>query len=92
MRPTFSYKDAADATQLMTVSLSSVNFRPAHQAFNYCVAQLLPFGFDDIKFTKVNFDFNSDKINPEMSAKVDKLIRYVKADRKVKKNYCRRTY
>jgi outer membrane protein OmpA-like peptidoglycan-associated protein len=85
MRPTFAYKDAADATENMRIGLSSVNFRPAHQQFNHCIAKLLPFGFEDVNFTRVNFDINSDKLNDEMVAKLDKIIKYVKIDRTVRR-------
>ena len=80
MRPIFTYKDAADATEVMNIGLSSVNFREAHRAFNHCVAELLPFGFDDVNFTKVNFEFNSDQLNSEMRENIDRVIKFVKHD------------
>ena len=85
MRPTFAYKDAADSTQGMVVGLSSVNFRPAHQQFNYCVARLLPFGFEDVNFTRVNFEFNSDTLTDDTKSKLDKIVKYVKTDSTVKR-------
>ncbi|MEM7208383.1 MAG: OmpA family protein [Pseudomonadota bacterium] len=85
MRPMFSYKDAADATELLKIGLSSVNFRDAHQQFNHCVAKLLPYGFDDISFTKVNFEFNGDVLSADDKERIDKVVEYVKTDRKVRR-------
>ncbi len=85
MRPTFAYKDAADATQSMVIGLSSVNFRPAHQQFNHCIARLLPFGFEDVSFTRVNFEFNSDVLTEDTKSKLDKIVKYVKTDSTVKR-------
>lgn len=85
MRPTFSYKDAADATESMHVGLSSVNFRPAHREFNHCIAKLLPFGFEDVNFTRVNFKINGDELSDETKSKLDKIVKYVKLDRTVKR-------
>ena len=85
MRPTFTYKDAADGSESMLVGLSSVNFRPAHQQFNHCIAKLLPYGFEDVNFTRVNFEINSDNLSAETKFKLDKIVNYVRKDNTVKR-------
>lgn len=84
-RPTFSYKDAADATEILLVSLSPVNFRAAHKHFNYCIAELLPFGFDDVSFVNINFESNSDTLSEATKSRLDKVIKYIRIDSTVKR-------
>ena len=85
MRPAFSYKDAAEGSEMLIVGLSAVNFRPAHQQFNHCIARLLPFGFEDVHFTNVRFDTNSDQFDEEMRERIDRVVRWVKTDSTVKR-------
>jgi hypothetical protein len=46
------------------VSLSSVNFRVKYQAFMDCLDGLLPYSFNDIAFSVLSYDKNSDQLSP----------------------------
>jgi len=58
MFPTFAYNSWSNKQDQVSVSLSAVNFQPVYDQFLDCVANLLPYSFDDIAETFVYFDFN----------------------------------
>ena len=53
--PTFFYQDWQNSSDKISVGLSSVNFRQAYWAFLQCRDNLLPYSFEDIAFTVMNY-------------------------------------
>lgn len=61
--PTFQYRDWYRQNRAVRVSLSSVNFRVKYQAFIDCLSGLLPYSFNDIAFSVLTYDKNSDQLS-----------------------------
>ena len=61
--PTFQYRDWYRQDRPVRVSLSSVNFRVKYQAFMDCLSGLLPYNFNDIAFSVLSYDKNSDELS-----------------------------
>ena len=81
----FNYKDAADGTDNIEVGLSPINFNQAHHTFSACLVDILPYGFDDVNFTRVNFQTNSNTLSDSARRALDKVIRYYKSDSTVQR-------
>ncbi|GAA5213074.1 OmpA family protein [Corallincola platygyrae] len=78
MQPTLYYSDWHQRRDKVAVGLSSVNFRQQYYKFLSCVDQLLPFGFEDIAYTVLNYKSNSDQLNKESQRKLDMIGEYLK--------------
>jgi len=79
MQPTFFYRDWYNKNDDIAVAVSSVNFAQQHQKFMTCVSQLLPYSFDDISFTTLNYRKNSvvlDKRSQRKLAKIQNYLQY----------------
>ncbi|XHF85789.1 OmpA family protein [Vibrio sp. HN007] len=76
--PTFSYADWVSRDQRVEVALSSVLFRQKYDAFSFCVSQLLPYSFEDISFTILHYDRNSDQLNKASQKRLAQIAEYVK--------------
>lgn len=78
MQPTFFYQDWYNKNDQVSVAMSSVNFAPQHQKFMQCVSQLLPYSFDDISFTTLNYHKNSDALDTRSKRKLKMIQDYLK--------------
>ncbi|MCU8010519.1 flagellar protein MotY [Shewanella sp. SM74] len=56
MEPTFYYADWYNESNKIAVGLSSANFGRKYTEFKACLAHLLPYSFEDIAFTVLNYD------------------------------------
>lgn len=80
MNPAFYYRDMADRSDRVAVSLSPVNFQGVYDQFLDCVEQLLPYDFWEIQYTMVHFDFNGTSLTESDKAKLDVLAEFIKYD------------
>jgi outer membrane protein OmpA-like peptidoglycan-associated protein len=80
MNPSFYYREWADRSDRVAVSLSPVNFQGVYDQFLECVEQLLPYDFWEIQYTMVHFDFNGSKLSDSDKAKLDVLAEFIKYD------------
>ncbi|SIQ17292.1 OmpA family protein [Aeromonas sp. RU39B] len=78
--PTFQYRDWYRQNNAVRVSLSNVNFRVKYQAFVDCMNNLLPYSFDDIAFTILTYEKNSDKLSAASRRRLAMIGDYLKAD------------
>lgn len=78
--PTFYFDDWYRNGQLTSVGLSSVNFRARYDAFLDCQANLLPYSFEDIAFSVLNYVNNQDVLTDHSSQRLAMISEYVKAD------------
>lgn len=78
--PSFLFKDWYHRGQSVRVSLSSVGFPVRYQAFLSCLNNLLPYSFDDIAFSVLNYESNSDRLTPYSQRRLEQIAQYVKAD------------
>ncbi|CCQ12448.1 Sodium-type flagellar protein MotY [Pseudoalteromonas luteoviolacea B = ATCC 29581] len=78
--PTFYYKDWANKVDYISVALSSVNFKQAYWAFLQCRDMLLPYSFEDIAFTVMNYKKNSSELTRESRKRLEMIGEYLKND------------
>lgn len=78
--PTFYFDDWYRNGQPTGVGLSSVNFRARYAAFLDCQANLLPYSFEDIAFSVLNYVNNDDVLTIHSSQRLAMIAEYVKAD------------
>lgn len=76
--PTFSYADWLSQNQRVEVSLSSVTFQQKYDAFTFCLSQLLPYSFEDISFTILHYDRNSDQLNKASQKRLAQIAEYIR--------------
>lgn len=78
--PTFYYQDWQNSADKIAVGISSVNFKQAYWAFLQCRDELLPYSFEDISFTIMNYQSNSSKLTKSSQQRLDKIAEYLKND------------
>lgn len=82
-QPTFYYDDGYNRFDQVAVALSSANFRKGYERFIGCVGSLLPFNFDDIQLTVLNYEKNSNRLNLESRRRLSMVAEYLKHDETV---------
>jgi sodium-type flagellar protein MotY len=78
--PTFQYRDWYRQNRAVRVSLSNVNFRVKYQAFMDCLNGLLPYSFNDIAFSVLTYDKNSDSLSASSKRRLAMISEFIKAD------------
>jgi outer membrane protein OmpA-like peptidoglycan-associated protein len=78
--PTFYFESWYGEGRATAVGLSSINFRDKYQSFRQCVSRLLPYSFDDISFTVLNYQSNSDQLTPRSKKRLRMIGEYAKYD------------
>lgn len=78
MNPTFFYQDWYSQNDSVAVGVSAVNFAPQHDAFMECVSQLLPYSFEDISFTTLNYKKNTEQLDRRSQNKLKMIQDYLK--------------
>ncbi|OIN26578.1 flagellar protein MotY [Vibrio barjaei] len=76
--PTFSYQDWQSRDERIEVSLSSVLFQAKYNVFSDCIANLLPYSFEDISFTILHYDRNSEQLNKTSQHRLQQITEYVR--------------
>lgn len=80
MNPLFSYSDWYNEENRIQVQVSAVNFQKRYADFLDCVAQLLPFNFDDIAFTVLNYEAQTTELTAGSKRKLLRIGEYLKHD------------
>ncbi len=83
LMPTFARPLRDDTSVAASVALSPVNFRSAYRQYTECIGQLLPFTFDDMKNTIIEFPLEQAELSASAQKKIDALLRYIALDRSV---------
>lgn len=78
MSPTFFYRDWYNANDSVSVGVSAVNFADQHMAFMDCVSKLLPYSFEDISFTTLNYKKNTQILDRRSQEKLKMIRDYLK--------------
>lgn len=81
--PTFSYADWQSRDRSIEVSLSSVMFQPQYNAFSQCISKLLPYSFEDISFTILHYDRNSEQLNKASQKRLAQIADYVRYNKDI---------
>ncbi|WP_165310629.1 flagellar protein MotY [Vibrio ziniensis] len=77
--PTFSYQDWQSRDQRIEVALSSVLFQAQYNVFSDCIANLLPYSFEDISFTILHYDRgNSVDLNKASQKRLAQIAEYIR--------------
>ncbi|NOH62735.1 OmpA family protein [Vibrio sp. RE88] len=76
--PTFSYQEWQSRDQRIEVSLSSVLFQRSYNAFSDCIANLLPYSFEDIAFTILHYDRSSVQLNKASQKRLAQIAEYIR--------------
>ncbi|WP_245907097.1 flagellar protein MotY [Photobacterium sanctipauli] len=77
--PTFSYQDWQQRNKLVEVGLSAVAFQTSYNQFSQCLDNLLPYSFEDIAFTVLHYDQDSEELNKasqQRLAQISDFVRY----------------
>lgn len=81
MFPTFAYQSPLVNNDKVSVALSAVNFQPVYDEFLDCVANLLPYSFDDIAETYVYFDFNRSAFTKQTREALSRIGAWLAVDK-----------
>ncbi len=76
--PTFSYRDWVNRDRRVEVSLSAVSFQASYNQFSACVDNLLPYSFEDISFTVLNFERGSEELNKPSQQRLTQIAEFVR--------------
>jgi sodium-type flagellar protein MotY len=72
----------ADADAMVRLGLSPVNFQRAADQYEQCIAQLLPFSFEQMANTTIQFDRDRADLDRAARKKIDLLLLYARAERR----------
>lgn len=78
--PTIFYQDWNNRNDAVSVALNSSNFMPSYYAFSDCVANLLPFSFEDIAYTVLSYKKSSVELTKYSQRRLDMIGEYLKED------------
>ncbi|MCL1079339.1 OmpA family protein [Parashewanella spongiae] len=80
MQPTFYYADWNNKSRRVAVGLSSVNFHRKYNIFKQCLSNLLPYSFNDIAFTVLNFKEGGTELTRLSQQQMNKVQEYLSYD------------
>ncbi|WP_394133185.1 OmpA family protein [Shewanella maritima] len=80
MEPTFYYADWYDPSLEIAVGISSANFQSTYGKFRACLANLLPYGFDEIAFTVLNYQEGGTKLTRFSQQQLNRVQEYLSHD------------
>ncbi len=78
--PTIYYQDWNNRYDAVAVALNSSNFEQSYFSFSQCVANLLPYNFEDIAYTVLSYKKNSVKLTNYSKRRLDMIGDYLKED------------
>lgn len=81
--PTFYFPDWYNNNQVVSVGLSSINFIQTYNDFNDCIAQLLPYNFDDISYSILRYKSNGPLLTPFSKKRLKMIGNYIKYDESI---------
>lgn len=81
----FAYSDYGK--QQERFALTPIDFQPTYRQYAKCVGKLLPFNYRQIRYTSVFFGTDGMSLDDTDKASLDKIARYVLADKEVGRLY-----
>lgn len=78
--PTIYYQDWYNKVDKVAVSLNASNFYMQYKQFVDCVANLLPYSFDDISYTILTYELNSTDLTQYSERQLNMIGEYLKED------------
>ncbi|WP_153913726.1 flagellar protein MotY [Shewanella sp. TC10] len=80
MQPTFYYADWYNQSDKVAVGLSAANFGGQYRQFRSCLSTLLPYGFDDIAFTVLNYEEGGTNLTRFSKQQLNRVQEYLSYD------------
>ncbi|MCL1065495.1 OmpA family protein [Shewanella olleyana] len=80
MQPTFYYADWYNKSDKVAVGLSAANFGGQYRQFRSCLSTLLPYGFDDIAFTVLNYEEGGTNLTRFSKQQLNRVQEYLSYD------------
>lgn len=77
MNPTFYYNHWYNQENSISVGISSAKFKKAYSDFVFCVSNLLNYSFDDIAFSVLNYQSDSDELTVASKARFEKIKKFI---------------
>lgn len=81
--PTFYFHDWYNNKQMVSVGLSSINFNKSYNEFNNCIAQLLPYNFDDISYSILHYKKDGALLTQFSKKRLKMIGDYIKHDKTI---------
>jgi outer membrane protein OmpA-like peptidoglycan-associated protein len=78
--PTIYYQDWYNQYDKVSVGLNASNFAVPYQQFAECVANLLPYSFQDIAYTVLTYQFNNTRLTKFSQKRLAMIGEYLKED------------
>ena len=83
MQPTIYYSDWHNGHDQVAVAISAVNFHDRYDDFLECVAQLLPYSFEDISFTVLQYHERTDELTNASKRRLMQIGEYLRHDQDI---------
>ena len=83
MEPTFFYSDWYDERSKVAVGISAANFGGKYREFKMCLSNLLPYSFDDIAFTVLNYEEGGTELTRFSKYQLKKVQEYLSYDAEI---------
>ncbi len=78
--PTLYYQDWLNDIDSVAVALNASNFKQQYRQFNACIANLLPFNFEDIAYTVLTYKRESSELTKYSQRRLNMIGEYLKED------------
>lgn len=78
--PTVYYQDWLNDIDSVAVALNASNFKQHYREFNACIANLLPFNFEDISYTVLTYKQESSALTDYSQRRLNMIGEYLKED------------
>jgi len=85
MTPIFNFKDWGDGRDDVSAVLSTVRYREALGKFRVCMGKIIPYDFENVKNTMVNFETAKYNLSKNSRRKLDAVVAYLTRDPSVKR-------
>jgi len=79
----FSGTQVSSSGSNMRVALEARNFSAGYSKYQRCIAELIPYTFNQLSRTLINYATNADNLSAAVKGQLDKIVRYTKADSRV---------
>jgi len=79
----FSSTQVSSSGSNMRVALEARNFSAGYSKYQRCIAELIPYTFNQLSRTLINYATNADNLSAAVKGQLDKIVRYTKADSRV---------
>jgi len=84
MQPTLRFANVVEGRQRVEIAISPIRFQQALQEFRTCVTQLFPYGYDQLRSSRVYFQPNDYYLDERGKESLQRLARFIKLEKNVR--------